>query len=84
MSYAYLLQRFQGSREKVDRFCSLLKPGQVALTGSALIQVKLEAVWNDSDLDIVIASGHKSHGMRLDDRLKLIQKLTAPRSITLC
>jgi hypothetical protein len=74
MSYAYLVERF-GSREKVDHFASLLKKNRVALTGSALIQVKLGEVWWDSDLDIVVAAGRSPS---LNNRLKLIQKLTVP------
>jgi len=76
MSYAYLLNRFGGSRDKVDYFCSLLEKDRVALTGSALVQVKLDVVWEDSDLDIVVALGVYGEKGLDDYRLKLIHKFT--------
>ena len=74
MAYPYLQLRFGGSAEATESFCLLLKPEQIALTGSSIIQIRLGVVWEDSFLDVVIAAGENSDFAQ--DRLDLIYRLT--------
>lgn len=51
--YQYFLAKFHNDKGKTQHLLSILKKGQIAITGSSILQIKLGVLWEGSDIDIV-------------------------------
>jgi hypothetical protein len=73
-AFRHIEQCFGGSSEKAEYFITLLEPDRVVLSGSSMLQIRMDKYWEESDLDIVAIGIHPES----TEMVHLIHRFTVP------